>query len=220
VRDRVLGWLLSRSRLPEVPVAAVDEAIGRRYEEFTARHIDGATAVGTPVPPGPLLGYLQWLATHRRVLFHGTRRDGLAELSTARRTRDASAFGDQTAVFASDDPVWAMFFAVLVRGGAVTSMRNGAVSTRRDPLRRRYWMSVNHEVPPGAEKASGFLYVLPATGFVSEATRLGLYTSHWVSHVPVRPLARFAVAPEDFPLPIGRHHRDESTLRTVWRART
>jgi hypothetical protein len=222
VRKFLVTWLLRHSRLPEVPVPVVDGATERAYREFTEAHLDGGAgpAVLTLEPPGPLLGYLQWLATRRDVVFHGTRQGGLEELRTQRETRDASAFGDQVAVFASDDPVWAMFFSVLRRGGDFRGTRNGAMSTADEPLRRRYFMSVNAEVAPGDEKTDGWLYVLPKDGFESEPPLYGhVHTSHWVSRRPVRALGRFAVAASDFPVPIVRHARGESQLRTVWRAR-
>ena len=217
-----MSWLLRHSRLPEVPVPVVDTATERAYREFTEAHLDGGPGapVATLEPPGPLLGYLQWLATRRDVMFHGTRQGGLEELRTQRETSDASTFGDQVAVFASDDPVWAMFFAVLRRGRDWRGTRNGAMSTVEDPLRRRYYMSVNVEVAPGDEKTDGWLYVLPRDGFVGERPRWGhLYTSHWVSRQPVRALGRFAVVAADFPVPIGRHTRGETVLRTIWNAR-
>jgi len=222
VRRMLFRWLLRHSRLPEVPAIPLDDATGLAYREFTAANLDGAA--GGPVaalePPGPLLGYLRWLAAERRVLFHGSRRGGLDELRTQRETRDAREFGDQTAVFASDDPVWAMFFAVLRRDGDFRGTRNGAVSVVGDPLARRYYMSVNAEVAPGTEKTDGWLYVLPADGFEAEPPRWGhLDLSHWVSRRPVRPLARFAVTAADFPVPIVRHADRESELRTIWRAR-
>lgn len=213
--------MLDRSKLPTLPIRPVDPATEAAYQEFTAEHVDVVRPdVPTLEAPGPIVAYLQWLATHRRVMFHGTKRGGLDELRILRETRDESDFGDQQAVFASDDPVWAMFFAVLARDGALTSTRNGTMSTVGDPLRRRYFLSVNEEVGAGEEKSAGWMYVLPPEGFVSERPRYGhLYTSHWVSREPVRALVRFAVQADDFPLPIVRHPAGESILRTIRRAR-
>ncbi len=214
-------WLLAHSGLPRVPGPPVGDAQARSYEQYTAEHLDQPDpAVPALDPPGPLASYLPWLAAHRPVLFHGSKRGALTELSTTRESRDATAFGDQTAVFASDDPVWALFFAVVRRGEGVTSLRNGAVSIVDRPAERRYFMSINDDVPAGQECSDGWLYVVPRNGFVLEPARFGvLYTSHWVATVPVVPLGRFAVTPADFPLPITRHARDDSVIRTLWQAR-
>jgi hypothetical protein len=50
------------------------------------------------------------------VLFHGSGRDDLDVLEPIRRSRDTTQFGDQEAVYATSDPVWAMYFALLRRG--------------------------------------------------------------------------------------------------------
>lgn len=45
-------------------------------------------------------------------------------LEPIRRARDTTQFGDRQAVYATSDPVWAMFFALLRRGRPF-STRNG-----------------------------------------------------------------------------------------------
>lgn len=182
----------------------------------------GAVPLGTLDPPAPAFTYLSWLAAHQPVLFHGTKRGALTELGTARESSDVSVFGNQQAVFASDDPVWAMFFAVVNRGPALTSMRNGSVSTVGSPDRRHYYFSVNERPGDDAVLGPGWIYVLPRAGFRAEPAHFGvLYTSHWVSERLVRPLFRIAVSEADFPFAprIGRHHPEESMLRTLWKAR-
>ena len=219
--SRPVAALLAIFGLPEIAAEPMDERTLHTYERFTAERIDRGTGE-TVAPPGPVAGYLRWLGVHREVLFHGSRRGGLAELRTTRESHDASAFGDQQAVFATDDPVWALFFAVLERTDGFTSTRNATIATSAAPLRRRYFFSVNDGVPHGGDTGPGWLYVLPQAGFEYEPPRLGvLHTAQWVSRAPVRPLAAIAVAPADFPFAdrIGRHRDGESILRTIWRAR-
>jgi hypothetical protein len=204
-----------------------DEALQReevsRFECFTRRHLDSGPSSGAMIsPPGDTLAYVRWLARQRPVLFHGSHRDDLAVLRIDRESTDSSAFGNQAAVSASDDPVWAMWFALLWRGVGFESTRNGA-SRLRGTRRRQYWFSVNAGFPDEDLLADGWLYVLPRDGFRQEPAFVGLwYSGQWVSSHPVEPLARLAVAPSDFPFVdrIVRHEPGETTLRTLWRVAT
>jgi hypothetical protein len=215
-----LHALLGLPRLPELP--QLDPATHRAYEEFTRSYVDPPGSPERLRPPGQTTTYLRWLVTHRQVLFHGSPRDSISELRPDRESGDSTAFGNQRAVFATDDPVWAMWFALLDRGRDFRSTRNGVWSIRGDRQNRQYFLSVNSDQPDAEFLADGWLYVLPRDGFTAEPAVAGLLQSgQWVNLNPVRPLARIAVAPADFPFTdvIGRHRDSESMLRTLWNAR-
>jgi hypothetical protein len=203
--------------LATLPHEALPPEEASRFERFTREHLDTGASSGALSPPGSTLSYLRWLARQRAVLFHGSHRDELAGLRVDRESTDSSAFGNQAAVFASDDPVWAMWFALLRRGTGFESTRNGA-SRLRGTQRRQYWFSVNAVFPDEDLLADGWLYVLPRDGFQQEPARLW-YSGQWVNLQPVRPLARIAVAPSDFPFVdrIVRHEPGETMIRTMWR---
>ncbi|MEU4198236.1 hypothetical protein AB0E69_40505 [Kribbella sp. NPDC026611] len=167
--------------------------------------------------------YLRWLAIHRQVLFHGSQRDSISELRPDRESDDSTAFGSQRAVFATDDPGWAMWFALLTRGHGFRSTRNGVWSIRGDTQNRQYFFSIDSDQPDSELLTDGWLYVLRRDGFTAEPAVAGMLQSgQWVNPNPVRPLARIAVAPADFPFTsvIGRHSGSESMFRTLWKART
>jgi hypothetical protein len=166
--------------------------------------------------------YLRWLANQRQLLFHGSKRDSISELRPDRESEDSTAFGNQRAVFASDDPVWAMWFALLARGPGFRSTRNGVWSIRGETQHRQYFFSVDTDQPDAELLTDGWLYVVPRDGFSAEPAVAGLLQSaQWVNSNPVRPLARIAVAPADFPFTsvIGRHTSSESMVRTLHNAR-
>jgi hypothetical protein len=175
-------------------------------------------ADGPTRAPRPLLPYLQWLAENHGVVFHGSQVRGLTELKDARQTRDESEYGDQQAVFASQDPVWALYFAVLRRPG-LRSTRNGTLGPDRGVRGRRYFMSANSS----AERfGPGALYVLPGDDFAHEPLASGLFDTAHRTHVgAVRPLGWFEVTPADFPLVdrVTSHDEDEPLWRTVWNSR-
>ena len=115
-----------------------------------------------------------------------------ASSSTARR--DATEWGNEQAVYASSDPVWAIYFAVLRRDNGWRGTRNGSMGIGG----RRFYFFVHNRGSRSPERfGPGSLYILPSDSFVAEQWLVD--TAHLVSHVPVRPLARIDVTPEDFP---------------------
>jgi hypothetical protein len=197
VRAAWIRLVLALARLPALGPVDVDAATGVRFAAAADALLGGSTGA----LPEPRLDLLRWLAEARDVVFHGSPHGGLAELSTERKTRDATAFGDQQAVFASTDPVWALYFACHDRGTGFEETRNGTIGRVGGPLYpRSYFFSHNRGAPRPARWRDGFLYVLPRVGFESEPPLAGVVdTAHLVSHEPVRPLACVAVGPSDFP---------------------
>jgi hypothetical protein len=174
--------------------------------------------------PGPsddgVLASLQRRALLGDVLFHGSGRDDLNVLEPIRRSRDDTEFGDQEAVYATTDPVWAMYFALLRRGQPF-STRNVSIGIAAGELYPRwYFFSLRggyHDEP----FEDGWVYLLPREGFIPEPPLAGkLDTAQWVSSSAVRPVGRIAVKPSDFPFRdlLVKHREREPMLVTSLRA--
>src|SRR4051812_42363973 len=119
VRGELLKAFIRLARLPSLP--AVAERPG---------FADAADALlrGDDVPvPEPRLDFLRWLGEPRGVVFPGSPRNDRGGLATERGPGDATEWGNQAAVYASDDPVWALYFAVLRRDAGWTGPRNGTL---------------------------------------------------------------------------------------------
>jgi hypothetical protein len=207
LRRRLVWGSLRLARLPSLrpPVVAPDAEAG-----FAAA-ADALLAGEIVAVPKPRLDFLRWLAENRPVVFHGSPRDDLRELSTERQSRDATAWGNQQAVYASTDPVWAIYFACLRRDAGWTGTRNASLGQAGGPLYpRRYFFLHNRGSASPNRFGPGSLYLLSPSGFVSDKPLAGaLDTAHLVSHEPVKPLARLAVTPDDFPFRDRiRHYRD------------
>jgi hypothetical protein len=200
-RQRLLGALLlayvRAARLPSLRPVEVDAAAATAFDAAAEALLAG----GDPEIPDPRLEFLRWLAENRPVVFHGSPRGDLTELSTERRSRDTTSFGDQTAVYASTDPVWAIYFACLRRDGSWSGTKNGSIGAVGGPLYpRRYFFLHNRGSASPERFGPGTVYVLPPESFVAQPPLAGvLDTAHLVSHEPVRPLARVEVTPDDFP---------------------
>jgi hypothetical protein len=203
-----LAWgCLGLTGLPSLPALAVSP----ETETGFVAAADELLAGRTTAIPKPRLDFLRWLAEHRPVVFHGSQRDDLHELSTARRSRDSTAWGNQLAVYASTDPVWAIYFACLRRDRGWTGTKNGSMGQAGGPLYPRRYFFVHNRGSASPERfGPGSLYLLSPAGFVADEPLAGLIdTAHLVSREPVVPLARIDVGPEDFPFRDGvAYYRD------------
>jgi hypothetical protein len=189
VRGSLIKLVVRLARLPSLAPAA-------ERPEFAAA-ADALLAGDAVAVPEPRLDFLRWLGENRDVVFHGSQRNDLTELSTERRSTDATEWGNQTAVYASSDPVWALYFATLRRDNGWTGTRNGTLGLGG---RRRYFFVHNRGSASPDRFGPGSLYILPSATFQAEPPLAGVIdTAHLVSRVPVTPLARIDVMPADFP---------------------
>jgi hypothetical protein len=158
--------------------------------------------------------FLCGVAEGHRIAFHGTG-DPNIESFEPRHPIDYAPFGDQKAVFATSDPIWAMFYAIVDRDRYDITLNNGCIilldAKDLDP---HYYFSISRDALPQRPWRTGYVYLLPAEGFMEQPS--GPYAGHvarvpqLASPVPVTPLARFQVSPGDFPfLAHIRGHDDE-----------
>ena len=212
MRASLVWGCLRLARLPSLPPPVVGPEAEARFDA-----IADALLAGEPVAiPEPRLDFLQWLAENRPVVFHGSARDDLRKLSTERQSRDTTAWGNQRAVYASSDPVWAIYFACLRRDGGFAGTRNGSLGRAGGPLYPRRYFFVHNRGSAFANRfGPGSLYLLSPTTFVADEPLAGVIdTAHLVSHQPVRPLARIDVTAADFPF--GDRIRYYRSREPVW----
>jgi hypothetical protein len=156
------------------------------------------------------------VADRHRFAFHGTGDPGI-ESFEPRHPIDFAPFGDQKAVFATSDPIWAMFYAIVDRDSHAITLNNGCISVLDEegrPGPPHYYFSISRGALPERPWRTGYVYLLPAEGFVEQEA--GPFAGgvarvpQLASPVPVKPLARVQVSPGDFPfLADIRGHDDE-----------
>ena len=203
--------------IPRPPVRA-----GRATEAAVEAFLQRATAVGgrrvldvdellreTHVARWP---FLCSLAARRRIAFHGTGDPGI-ELFEPREPVDFAPFGQQSAVFATSDPIWAMFYAIVDRARHTLTLNNGCL-VLEDTGDAYYYFSVSRQALPLRPWRTGYLYLLPADTFVEQpgAVYAGrpAHIPQLASPVAVRPFARLRITPRSFPfLARIRGHDDE-----------
>ena len=160
--------------------------------------------------------FLCGVADLRRIAFHGTGDAGI-ESFEPRQPVDHAPFGDQKAVFATSDPIWSMFYAIVDRDRYETTLNNGCIvllDSGGRPGTPHYYFSVGRDALQERPWRDGYVYLLPADSFVEQPP--GVYGGHaarvpqLASPVPVAPFARLRVSPGDFPyLAQIRGHEDE-----------
>ena len=119
-----------------------------------------------------------------------------------RQSDSSEDFGNQKAVYASSDALWANYFAVVDRPRYVWSLVNSCFRlTEPDgQIVPYYFFSVNEDALPHNPWRSGTIYILPRESFEQERSRRpDRETAHWRSFNPVKPLANVSVEPADFP---------------------
>jgi hypothetical protein len=165
--------------------------------------------------PVPKWQFLCHLADAHRLALHGSGHPRI-EVFEPRQANDLGTFGNQKAVYAAGDGIWAMFFAIVDRT-RVASVTNAcfrlvdADGTVGKPL---YLFSVSQSALQSRPWRSGTVYVLPKESFVTEEPlrfgELEARIPHLASFEPVRPLAQLSVETEDFPfLAQNRGHDDD-----------
>jgi hypothetical protein len=162
--------------------------------------------------------FLCGVADRRRIAFHGTGDAGIKSFEP-RQPVDLAPFGDQEAVFATSDPIWAMFYAIVDRDSHEITLNNGCIilldsGGRPGAPAPHYYFSISRHALQERPWRSGYVYLLPADTFVEQPP--GMYAGHaarvpqLASPVPVAPFARLRVSPSDFPfLAQIRGHEDE-----------
>jgi hypothetical protein len=202
-----------------------------RLDRATESAIDELLSLGRPTDPERLLDvdellrargvaapwqFLSGLAERSRIAFHGTGDPGIRSFEP-RQPIDFAPFGDRKAVFATTDPIWAMFYAVVDRGSHQLTLVNGCISLLDEadrPGTPHYTFSISRGPLGRRPWRTGYVYLLPAEGFVEQEA--GPYAGavarvpQLASPVAVTPFARLRVGPEDFPFldRVGGHDDD------------
>lgn len=198
------------------PDTDVDKKAQIAFDELldTVRRLDGCPTIPFTLP-FPKWQFLCYLADHHDLALHGSGDPNIA-LFEPRQSNDLNEFGNQKAIYAASDGPWAMFFAIVDRE-RVRSITNACVrlADEMEALHGPYYVfSVSQAALPNRPWRTGTVYLLPRSTFVTEPPMaFGPYQVHiaqLASFVPVQPLAKLTVTPEDFPfLSQIRGHADE-----------
>lgn len=157
--------------------------------------------------PYPKYLFLEHLASTRGLKLHGSNERAIDVLRPIRFTTDSSEFGNQDAIYATQDPLWGLYFAVLDKTGMMGTS-NGAIHLldQAGTLIRRYFYTLAVDHLRSRPWKPGAMYILPGEGCEPDPAMLGMtagpyavQVTHWIYRGELQPLARLNVEPEDFP---------------------
>ena len=198
------------------PSVNFDERVQDAFDELLNRTLSiGACPTIEFTLPWPKWQFLCYLADHHNIAMHGSGNPDIG-LFEPRQSNDLNEFGNQKAVYAASDGLWAMFFAIVDRG-RVMSVTNACVrladetGTIHGPY---YVFSVSQSALSSQPWRTGTVYLLPRSTFtVQSPIAFGsnqVRIAQLASFVAVEPLAKLTVTPADFPFLMQiRGHDDE-----------
>jgi hypothetical protein len=168
--------------------------------------------------PWPKWQFLCHLADHHDIALHGSGDPNIA-LFEPRQSNDLNEFGNQKAVYAASDGLWAMFFAIVDRE-RVMSITNACVrladetGTLNGPF---YVFSVSQSALPDQPWRTGTVYLLPRNTFTSQPPMAfgssQVHIAQLASFVSVQPFAKLTVTPADFPFLMQIRGHDDQRLQ-------
>jgi hypothetical protein len=165
--------------------------------------------------PYPRWQFLCHLSDHHDIAVHGSG-DPDIDIFEPRQSNDLNEFGNQKAIYAASDGLWAMFFAIVDRE-RVRSITNACVRLTDETGRQHgpyYVFSVSQAALASQPWRTGTVYLMPRSTFIAQPPlTLGssqVEIAQLASFEPVRPLAKLTVSPADFPFLMQiRGHEDE-----------
>lgn len=125
-------------------------------------------------------------------------------------------------IYSSTDGIWVIYFAILDRKKfPERSLFNSCLQARftpdqlSDPI---YFFSITYSVLIQKHWCDGAIYILPCQSFKQEAAQqvqgIEILFPHWISPLPVMPVAKLSVSPQDFPFLDQIHgHNDEKLVQ-------
>jgi len=166
----------------------------------------------------PKWQFLCYLAEHHAIALHGSGNPNISQF-TPRQPIDLTEIGSQRAVYAADDGIWALFFAIADRDRYPMSLLNSCIRIAQAPApisEPLYVFSVSRTARPQQPWRDGVVYLLPRATFTAQPSvqvdTIVIHPAQLASLVPVTPLARLAVTPADFPFLAQVREHDDARL--------
>ena len=198
------------------PSLEFDEKAQMAFDELlnTTLSIGGCPTIQFTLPWSKWQ-FLCHLADHHDIALHGSGNPNIS-LFEPRQSSDLHEFGNQKAVYAASDGLWAMFFAIVDRD-RVTSITNACIRIAEETGSLHgpfYVFSVSQAALPSQPWRTGTVYLLPRSLFTLQPPipfgSSQVHIAQLASSVPVPPLAKLTVTPDDFPFLMQiRGHDDE-----------
>ncbi len=175
---------------PDIKRAAFE----RLYHEYV---LDGASRVIVYDSAYPKHEFLEFLIKEKGLLLHGSNHPDIHELEPRQANDRAKVTGNQLGVYAVDNHILPLFFAIKDRERFFGRSESGYVRDEKGDI-AKYLFRVEKEVLAQQPWSSGVVYILSKESFEQQHEN-GRSTGEWVSPRAVKPCAVLSVSPDDFP---------------------
>lgn len=201
------------------PSARFDASTQKAFDELleTSLSFGGCPTIEFDLP-WPKWQFLCHVADDHNIALHGSGDPDIA-LFEPRQSNDLNDFGNQKAVYAASDGLWAMFFAIVDRE-RVMSITNACVRLSDETGRLHgpfYVFSVSQEALPGQPWRTGTVYLLPRSTFITQPPiafgASEVHIAQLASLAPVQAMAKLTVTPADFPFLAQIRGHDDQRLQ-------
>lgn len=188
--------------------------------DFTKEEIEKYEELSESVNKGELINYslhypkyrfLQYLSLQGNYVFHGSNHRNIERFEPREQTMYNNKL--TTAVFATSEPIWSIFYAVFNRSALIGSFRNGCIIGRN---KKYHYYSINESTIKNNPWTDGMLYILPKEKFqMSGHDRVQF--DEWICNDYVTPIAKISITLSDFYF-LNRVavHRDNEPLFSTW----
>ena len=151
------------------------------------------------IQPYPTVEFLRYLVAYKQFLLHGSNHPEIPKFEPRRQTDYEGRM--IKAVFAAEDDIAPIFYAILDRANYKGSLHNmfrrGTDATGKSTTCYRF--SIDAESLSRYPWVEGTVYVFSRDSFVQVIDDEGQPLLEWASRLPVQPVARVQVSPDDFP---------------------
>lgn len=147
--------------------------------------------------PYPKEEFLKFITENKNVLLHGSANQNLEVLEPRQANDAAKKSGNKNAVYGVTDPVLPIFYAIQDRKKLQGVIESG-INIDDETGKSEYKFSIPKSAQGTQPWSNGIVYLFDKSLFHPEKDDNDEPSGEWTSDVPVRPLAKLEVRPEDF----------------------
>jgi hypothetical protein len=203
----LLGLLFYPS--PRMVISQEEEILFNKLFENTLRSPDRTIHYNLSVPK---YKFLQYISNNKKVLFHGSNNPLIHTFEPQVQTLFDGKI--DKVVFATKDPIWSIFFAVLSKKSLIGSIRNGAMSANRK--QQYHFYSLTKQTFMNKPWTNGTVFLVPEQSF-RQISSGSLQFDEWICRETVIPIAKIEVEPKDFYfLKLVSFHKESESIIKSW----
>ena len=147
--------------------------------------------------PYPKEDLLTYLVTNKEVVLHGSDKKDIEILEPKQANDRAKEFGNKNGVYVVTDSVLPIFYAIQNRE-KISGLIISGVESDSDTKEKKYEFKMSKKVLDTKPWTNGMVYILDKNNFQQGVDDSGELIDEWVSEMPIKPLAKLEVQPEDF----------------------